>query len=865
MSDTYIISRGASCRAAKWKPAAVTWDEFLAKLNAPARTGETVAEYKRMTKEEKAEKKDVGGFVAGELLNGKRSNRTIRNRCMVTLDADKAYSGQWDDVTALCDYRMAMYSTHSHTDDAPRLRFIIPLDRTVSPDEYGAIARKLALDIGIETMDKTTYEPARLMYWPSCPTDGVYLFRHQTGPVVCADKVLAEYGPDEAWRDTTLWPCASDEAEVVRQELKLLGDPREKPGQVGLFCRAYDVQDVIAEFLPDVYEPCDTHSSEPRYTYIGGSTYGGASVYNDGQYLFSRHDTDPAGGGVHCQNAFDLVRIHKFGHLDKGNVSPDQTKRASYKAMLDFMGGLDTVKQLIFEERTQSVREDFADLGALADEDGDGDDGSYEGEIRFADAETDGEDNAPSTEAVDNEWKKKIALKPRTTEPLQTIANVELVLRNDPVLCGKFGYNEFRDCIMIRGRLPWMGKRKIRNPLDGERWVDNDASALRSYLEKHYGLSSRAAIQDAFAVVAMENSFHPIREYFKGLPEWDGVKRLDTFFLDYFGADTEKYVDYTKAVSRKWFIAAVKRVFEPGCKYDEMLVLMSQAQGLGKSTFAQIMGMGYTSDSMTTFAGKEAYEQINGSWIVEVAELDAFDKADMETVKHFLSKSTDRYRAAYAQYTREVPRQCVFFGTTNTLEFLRDRTGNRRFNIIECHDVGKDVEKEVLKVLPTVRDQIWAEAYHGYLSGETIWLKEKELQTEAAEVRERHSVQDELVGQLEYYLEMRLPSNWEELSCDDRTAFVQGRSPLELGACDLRRDVVCVAEIRCELMGDEKAKLGANLTLSRRIAKILNTMPGWYKVDKTVRMGEYGPQQVYRRKGTKEWDLRYVKDPACAV
>jgi hypothetical protein len=157
-----------------------------------------------MTKAEKAVAKDVGGFVAGELLNGKRSNRTIRSRTMVTLDADKAYPGQWEDVALLCEYRMAMYSTHSHTPEEPRLRFIIPLDRPVSPDEYGAIARRLASEIGIETMDRTTYEPARLMYWPSCPADGEYLFRHQEGPIVCADEILMGYGPDDAWKDAAL-------------------------------------------------------------------------------------------------------------------------------------------------------------------------------------------------------------------------------------------------------------------------------------------------------------------------------------------------------------------------------------------------------------------------------------------------------------------------------------------------------------------------------------------------------------------------------------------------------------------------------------------------------------------------------------
>ena len=277
--QTYRIARAPKCWAAKWKPKDVSWEEFLGLLNSPARTGETVAEYKKMTKAEKSVAKDVGGFVAGELLNGKRSNRTVRSRTMVTLDADKAYHGQWEEVTTLCDYRMAMYSTHSHTPEAPRLRFVIPLDRAVSPDEYGAIARKLAAEIGIETMDRTTYEPARLMYWPSCPSDGEYLFRHQAGPVVCADKILQSYGPDEAWRDTTLWPISKDEAEVVNREIRELGDPREKPGLVGAFCRCYDIEDAIAEFIPDVYERCDTNSREPRYTYTGGSTHGGSAFY----------------------------------------------------------------------------------------------------------------------------------------------------------------------------------------------------------------------------------------------------------------------------------------------------------------------------------------------------------------------------------------------------------------------------------------------------------------------------------------------------------------------------------------------------------------------------------------------------------
>ena len=831
MGNTYTIYRGASCRAAKWRPATLTWEEFLAKLNAPARTGETVAEYKRMSKDEKAEKKDVGGFVAGELQNGKRSNRTILNRCMVTLDADKAYPDQWDDVAALCDYRMAMYSTHSHTPDEPRLRFIIPLDRTVTPDEYGAIARRLAQDIGIETMDKTTYEPARLMYWPSCPADGVYLFRHQPGPVVCADEVLASYGDGEAWRDTPRWPVAADEAEVVHRELKELGDPREKPGLVGAFCRTYDVEEAIAEFLSDIYEPCDAHSSEPRYTYIGGSTFGGASVYNDGLYLFSRHDTDPAGGGIHCQNAFDLVRIHKFGSMDKGNLSPDPTRRASYKAMCDWVQGLEPVKLLMAQEKMATVEQDFGDLCDVAETVGTG--------------------------AADD-WMKKLTYKPKTSDLDATAANVLLILRNDPMVKGTIAYNELLEREVIVKGLPW--HPRVKNKRDGDPWVDSDSANLRVYMEQVWGLKNRADIQDAFSVVQEENRFNPLKDYLTGL-QWDGVERLDDLLIRYLNAPDN---DYVRAVTRKWFTAAVARVFEPGKKFDQMLVLCGP-QGLGKSTLCQVMSRGRFSDSITDLRGKGAYEQLQGSWLVEFAELASMKRAEVEVIKNFVSKTEDSYRPAYGQFIRTYKRQCVFFGTTNDIEFLKDRTGNRRFWPVEVSGPETVPEQGVLVGLEEEVDQLWAEAVVRYRGGEALWLNDAQLQQFARTEQERYTVQDELAGQIAEYLDTRLPDNWEALCPEDRTSFIQGRSPLELGSCNLRRDVVSIIEIRCELCGEDRSKGGGNDFLSRRIANLMNTMPGWTKLPKKKRVGVYGSQWVYRRNVPLscpvEYAPSYVHDP----
>ena len=859
---TFRISRAASRYSAKWKPVDITWQAFLDKLNAPARTGETMAEYKRMSKAEKSEVKDVGGFVAGELMNGKRSNMTVRSRSMVTLDADNAYPGQWDDVVLTVPYTMAMYSTHSHTPDEPRLRFVIPLDRQVSPDEYGAIARRLAQEIGIDTMDRTAYEPARLMYWPSCSQDGEYLFRHQAGDLCCADEILLSYGPDDTWMDSTLWPTAADEAEVVARELKELGDPREKGGPVGAFCRAYDVEEAIAEFLSDVYEPCDTNRREPRYTYTGGSTYGGVSVYNNGMYLFSRHDTDPAGGGIHCQNAFDMVRIHKFGHKDKdkGNVSPDPTKRPSYTAMCEWVSELDVVKTMLAEERLAAAAEDFGDMGEILpvsakngsltpsrserkvavrpDYDPD-----LDGDVDEADA-LDGEASG-AAETIDTEWMKQLTYKPKTSDLEATTGNVLTILRNDPLLKGTFGLNEILERIVFRRPAPW--HRQILNKRDGDVWVDSDSANLRIYLEKVWGLKNRADIQDAFYAVQAENAFNPLRDYLSGL-KWDGVERLDDVLVRYLRADDSAYV---RAVTRKWFTAAVARVFEPGRKFDTMLVL-SGPQGLGKSTLCQIMSKGYFSDSIQDVKGKGAFEQLRGIWLVEIAELAGFKRSDVETIKNFISKTEDSYRPAYGEFIRTFKRQCVFFGTTNDPEFLRDRTGNRRFWPVEVKGPEVVPEGGVLIGLEEEVDQLWAEAVERYRAGEVLWLNDAHLQQVAREEQERYTVQDELAGQLSEYLDTRLPNNWESLPPEDRVGFIQGRSPLDLGNCDLRRDVVSVIEIRCELCGEDRAKGGGNDMLSRRLANLMNTMPGWEKMPKKKHIRAYGQQWVYRRKGTAD-------------
>ena len=165
-----------------WQNTEIEWLDLVKRLRTTTRTGETVAEYKAMTKSQKSDRKDIGGFVGGYVKDGKRINGNIVYRQLITLDADSATKDFAESVAlALMGHEYVIYSTHSHTPDKPRVRILIPLDRRVEADEYIAIGRRLAADIGIEMMDTTTYEPTRLMYWPSTPQDGEYYFYHGQG------------------------------------------------------------------------------------------------------------------------------------------------------------------------------------------------------------------------------------------------------------------------------------------------------------------------------------------------------------------------------------------------------------------------------------------------------------------------------------------------------------------------------------------------------------------------------------------------------------------------------------------------------------------------------------------------------------
>jgi putative DNA primase/helicase len=793
------ISTGKSRTERKWKQRTLTYSELVDMLSKTIRTHETFEEYKQLPKGEQDEIKDVGGFVGGELQGGVRRKDSVTSRSLITLDADYAVPGFWDIIEMFFDFALCMYSTHKHSAERPRLRLVIPLKRPVSTEEYEAAARRVAFDLGIDYFDDTTFEPERLMYWPSTSSDGIFEFNFQDAQWLDPDEVLKGY---KDWRDTSSWPESSRAGQHRQRLAEKQGNPREKSGIVGAFCRSYSMSEAIESFLRETYVKS---VEENRYTYTKASTAGGLVVYENGDFAYSHHGTDPASGRL-C-NAFDLVRIHKFGQLDKEAAAQENTsKLPSFSAMLEFCRKDDRVKVNLGEERLSRARQDFQAL---------------------------------EEEAANNEWLKLLDLdKHGFYRP--TRDNITLILENDPYLKGKIAHNEFSHITMARGHLPW---RQLVNLAEGEAWEDSDDASLRHYIEKVYGITITEKVSDALTIVEKKNRYHPIRQYLQGL-QWDGAPRVESLLIEYLGAEDSIY---TRTVTRKILAAAVARVFQPGVKFDYMLVLVGR-QGIGKSHLISLLGKSWYSDSVNTVLGKEAYEQLQEAWILEMAELSAAKKAEAEAVKHFISKKEDIYRVAYGKRVTKFPRQCVFFGTTNENEFLKDTTGNRRYWAVKAGVCGirkslwsQDIHKEI--------DQVWAEAYEFYKGGETLYL-EGDMEKEAAKIQELHIEQSDKEGMISEFLELLLPENWAHMDLGARRRFIHGGDFGEAPKGTARRDKVCALEIWMELFQGDTKLLTHRQSLE--INDILKRLQGWEAYNSGIgrlRFGKiYGPQKAYVRK-----------------
>lgn len=759
------------------KPQNWDWSQLVERLRNVTVCTHTCAEYQKMSKAQRLEAKDVGAFIGGKTMK-----RNVLYRQLLSLDIDEAAADTLPTLRGWLEgKRYVLHSTHSSTVREPRYRVIIPLSRIVTADEHGAIMRllhdKFALPIDVATLDM-----GRIMFWPSVPSDAEYLFEVEEGDCVSPDDILAAV-PD--WRDMS---------SLTYTPKGQVQDPRKKSGIIGAFCSKFNAREALDNFLTDIWRP----ERDGSYTLIGASTTSGGKIFDDGHGFVSFHSSDKWQGRTH--NAYDLVRLYKFGGEDK----------ISQAAMLTLCDS----------------------LGIKA---------------------TDGKRAAAALEAMDDETAKTIL-----SEQLQydakgelkpTIENALLIIDNDPDTRGVFAYDSFSEMPTLQRPPVWRKDAKVRvenedctNVREYDEMEDYDKSELRLWLEKKYGMAARAPVDDALKIAIRRNAFHPIRDYLNSL-EWDGVKRLSTIFIDCFGvADTP----YAREVGEKFFVGAVRRVFIPASKMDYIPVLVSD-EGLQKSKFVKRMAKLWGSDTFSTWnGGKDAYEQLRGAWLVEIAELNGVQTRSSNTRKAFITKGSDRYRQAYGEFVKTFKRQCVFIASSNDVVFLDDPSeGGRRWWGMMCNPESITIDVGSPEFLDMV-DLYWAEAVHYYRAG-VLPMLSRESENEARVLREVHKNEDIESGALVEYLNMPVPEDWGERNILQRKAYFNDERSLWVGK---PRDVICTAEVAREFFEIDRKTY--NHKEGRRVSDAIRATGLFVQTGHKQRFGEYGLVMAWIRKKDKK-------------
>lgn len=774
-----------------WRNKPWRWSDILAKCAETKRTGESVREYQRMSREEQSSVKDVGGFVGGYLSNGIRKTANVIYRTLVTLDIDYGTADIWDDFTLNFGCAAMVYSTHKHTPEKPRLRLVLPANRQMSPAEYEPVCRYWTSRIGIELFDHTTYQLPRLFYWPSTSRDGVYFFDYQDGPAFDVDEVLASYKNPQ---DVSEWPMSSREGDALAHEIRKAGDPTEKPGLIGAFCRAYTIGEAIDKFLPEVY---DKTATEGRYTYRAGSVAGGLVCYED-KYAYSHHETDPA--SMRLCNAFDLVRIHLFGVHDEGCRAADITKLPSYTKMQDFAAADKAVRMLLTKERMADAGSDFAGIDV---------------------------DDQESSGAPDNDWMANLDYDKKGNAKA-TPKTLKTIMLNDPGFkMVRYDLFSQRDTI-VDATCPFVGTHGV-DEVD-----DTSLSRMCGYLSEMYGidLSINSLVDKMLKLTAPERSYHAVRDFITSAT-WDGTPRVETLLIDYLGAeDTE----LNRAVTRKWMAGAVGRAIDidaddgEGIKFDYCLVLYGE-QGTGKSTFAETLANRWRGSISFADARKEQYETLQRSWIVEIPEFKGMKTADTDAVKDLISSRSDNFRAAYARQWNKNPRHSILIGSTNNEHFLKDVSGNRRFWIVKV--TGGEGVRHWRDKLKSEVGQIWAEAYAIYKAGEPLMLSEeldRQMRTYAENFNE--VMGDPLRDYLAEWLAIPLPADWSTYEPKKRADYYKHYDALEAVCTVIREDIaICEIVTTCPYPGISRYS-------PQRIGAILKSL-GWERQEGRKRVVGY--------------------------
>jgi putative DNA primase/helicase len=758
--DQMIVgwSQGTGANLASSKNKSQSWGSLKKMLWTPHATPERRKEFDKASKDEQDKLKATAGWFSGAQMKGNhRALKNVMPRDLLTLDLD--YIPDYvpelitDGFTKISHLEAFYHSSRRHTRENPRVRIIAPVSRPLDPDEYQALARGVAymLDAEMQWVDLVSFRPAQMMFRPTCSADDVpNFFRHeQEGQILDPDVIFAWM--DEKFgdhRDPMNWPRHPDERDF-RKRAERAEDPTTKSGPVGTFCRAFDIESAMAEFIPGVYLPGDEHSGMPRYTYFNSTSSNGAVVYDGGLFLYSHHGHDPLNDMN--VNAFDMVRIHLFGDHDaKTPEGTSPSKMPSYKAMLLRAREHDGFRKQLIEDKLGDTRGGFDDIEEQETDSDDrhpdnrssveDDEEDVLGTFHFPDRDVEGGggsntsgERASSHEDPRERFRPKhsIERKPAddwltedlevndTGEVIPHLANVSLIAQSDDRFVGVIRLNTFTNQIVfkkdLRPAIATASMLKCHDTRNGERWEDNHDHIVRSILETENGRGKRGYgfkvserdLQAGLSRAAEENSFHPIIDYLSEI-RWDGVKRLDTMLIRYLGTpDTP----YHREVSWLMLTASVTRIMHPGHKFDFACIIKGP-QGVGKSTFIQTLySEDWFGEIRCDLSDKQKIaEEIAGIWGGELPELAALGKSDHNAAKAFMRATKDDVRMVYDRRVKEFPRQAVFWGTTNDDIPLRDPTGNRSWWMTEA-----TVPKIDLTALAAERDQLWAEAVERYM------------------------------------------------------------------------------------------------------------------------------------------------------
>ncbi len=386
------------------------------------------------------------------------------------------------------------------------------------------------------------------------------------------------------------------------------------------------------------------------------------------------------------------------------------------------------------------------------------------------------------------------------------LSNLENIILFEPI--GKsLAFNEFTQEIYFQ-----------KEPL-----TDTNINEFRMMVDRKYKVKfTKDDTLSVMDLVARKKSFHPIKQMITSKP-WDGVKRVETIFINYLGVDDNSY---TRSVARKWMAGAVARIYEPGIKF-EMVPIIAGKQGLGKSTLFQKLGGDFFTDSLRSLGTtKDDFQLLIGTWIIELGELSSMNTTETDQIKSFVSAKSDKIRLPYAKTTQTYKRTCVFAGTTNTSQYLNDLTGNRRF--LPMPIKGQPVE-DVFQLTDDVVQQIWAESYQIYKNGEKLFLDDILDNAIADEYREEATEKGLFFSEIEEFLEMPVPSGWDAMQLFSKRSYYNNYKLDGITDKDSRKmDKTSSKEIAQVVFRAEGNDRGSRSQM-KKITLFMDNLNGWTK------------------------------------